>query len=159
MAPVSNDKLTLPASQVVRINPLTLFAVLVIFLCVLFPALGWPVLFGWLILVPLLLAFWIVRVRTTVSEEGLRARSLRGTRFVSWDEIKGLRFPKRGSARAVLAGGGEAVLPAVTLEDTPLLAQFSGGRLPDPYAAARAKTSPARTNDTDNADDQASAEH
>jgi hypothetical protein len=135
--PAERAAAPLPAAQVIRISPLALFAVVLLLVCILFPALGWPHLLGWLLAVPLALAYWILRVRTTVSETGLRTRSLRGSEFIEWREIKGLRFPKRGWCRADLLSGREVPLPAVTMEDTPLLARYSSGRVPDPYAAAR----------------------
>lgn len=128
-----NESPAQTTSQVIRNSPLALCAVVLLLLCILFPALGWPSLLGWMLLIPVGLAYWILRVRTTVSEEGLRARKMWGSQFVAWRDIKGLRFPKYGPARAVLASGGEVKLPAVALEDTPVLASFSGGRLPDPY--------------------------
>ena len=52
--------------------------------------------------------------------------------------MKGFRFPKRGWARADLVDGTEVSLPTVTFGRLPQLASASGGRVTDPYAAARA---------------------
>lgn len=140
MGAVPNTAHTGTPTQVVRVSPLALCAVALLLVCILFPTLGWPNLFGWMPLVPAWLAYWILRARTTVSEEGLRTRTLWGSGFTAWRDIKGVRFPRYGSARAVLTTGAEAVLPTVTLEDAPVLARFSGGRMPNPYDRAAPST-------------------
>jgi hypothetical protein len=62
------------------------------------------------------------------------ARTLLSSRSVRWDDVGGLRFPKGSWARADLNnGGGQLRLPAVTFATLPLLADVSGGRVPNPY--------------------------
>lgn len=95
-----------------------------------------PVAFGaphlWLIyLVPLGIVAWTLRTRTVVDAEGMRVRRLVGARHLSWDEVGGLRVDRRNTVHAVLTGGGEITLPAVTVRDLPALAVASGGRFPD----------------------------
>lgn len=91
---------------------------------------------GWLVLLPLLSAAWVLRVRTTADADGLVARSTFRTRTVPWAEVDGVRFPRRGWGRAVLQDGNEVWLPGVGFHDLRLLAVASGGRVPDPFAAA-----------------------
>ncbi|TJZ81707.1 PH domain-containing protein [Rhodococcus oryzae] len=78
----------------------------------------------------------MLRVRTTVTAEGLRLRRMFSTETIEWSQIKGFRFPKRGWARADLTDGREVSLPVVTFGRLPQIAAASGGRVTDPYAAA-----------------------
>lgn len=78
-----------------------------------------------------------MRVRTVVGPEGIVARATFKTTNLKWDELDGLRFPKRGWARARLTDGSEVALPVVTFGRLPQLSEASGGRIPDPYAAAQ----------------------
>lgn len=88
-------------------------------------------------MIPFLVAAWVLRVRTTVTPDGLELRRAFSSQSISWDQIKGFRFPKRGWARADLVDGTEVSLPTVTFGRLPQLASASGGRVTDPYAAAR----------------------
>lgn len=117
--------------QTIRISRLTLLGVFLLAFCVMVPASAQPVLFGWLYAVPIVLAVWILRVRTRVSESGVDVRNMRGSRHISWNDIKGLTFPKYKSARAELHNGDSVTLPAVTINDLPKLTPLSGGRIPD----------------------------
>nr|WP_260152263.1 PH domain-containing protein [Hoyosella altamirensis] len=123
--------------QTIRISRLTLLGVLLLAVCVAVPASAQPVLFGWLGAIPIVLAIWILRVRTRVSESAVDVRTLRGTRHISWSDIKGLTFPKYKSARAVLHDGSSVPLPAVTFNDLPKITPLSGGRIPDLHASAQ----------------------
>lgn len=122
-------------SQVIRVQPLALAVVALGLFGTSFPALGSPVLFGWLLILPIVAAYWVLRVRTTVTPDGLRTRSMFSSRTVPWSEVSGLRFPKRRWARAALTDGTEAVLPVVTIDDLPRVAAASGGHVPDPTPA------------------------
>lgn len=132
--------------QVIRISPLALIACIFLLFCISFPVLGWPAAFGWMLVIPFLVGAWVLRVRTTVTPDGLELRRAFSTQSISWDQIKGFRFPKRGWARADLVDGTEVSLPTVTFGRLPQLASASGGRVTDPYAAAReAEAQKART--------------
>jgi hypothetical protein len=89
---------------------------------------------GWTLVVPILLALWIHRLRTIVTEDGVTAVSLRGRRSATWDQIAGLQFPKWGAVRAIRTDKSKLVLPAITFRDLPRLSAASRGRIPDPYA-------------------------
>jgi hypothetical protein len=136
--PESSSHTTDIPKQVIRISPLAYIGCAFLLFAVSFPIFGWPAAFGWLLVAPILAAAWVARVRTTVTPEGLHVRRLVGGRALSWSEITGFRFPKRGWARATLTDGGEVALPVVTFDRLPQLAAASGGRIPDPYAAAAA---------------------
>ena len=82
---------------------------------------------------PVAASFAIVRLRTVADRDTLTARTLLRSRTVGWDEVDGLRFDRSSWARAGLRDGSEMVLPAVTFAMLPLLAEASGGRVPNPY--------------------------
>lgn len=89
--------------------------------------------FFWLTLVvPVAIIGWVLRVRTTVDPDSLHVRSLRGTRTVRWDDVRGLSLGTRSSVTAVLSDGAELTLPSVRVRDLPALSLASGGRVADP---------------------------
>ena len=75
---------------------------------------------------------------TVVGPDGITARATFSTTRIGWGALAGIRFPKRGWARATLTDGSEVPLPVVTFGRLPELAEASGGRITDPYAAADA---------------------
>jgi hypothetical protein len=106
---------------------------------VLFPFGGWPEGLWWLFGLPILALAWVLRTQTTVDEAGLRLRSLTRSRSLDWTQVRGVRFPKRGFARAVLVDESELTLPAVGFDRLPELAAHSGGRIPDLYTTPPAE--------------------
>jgi hypothetical protein len=86
-----------------------------------------------LLVIPVIASAMIVRLRTVADARTVTARTLLGSRTVEWADIKGLRFVKGSWARAELTSGEELRLPAVTFATLPLLAEVSGGRVPNPY--------------------------
>lgn len=109
-------------------------ALLVVFLllvCMLPAAFALPGL-QLLLLIPLGLAVWIVRNRTTATREGLSVRTVSGTRELPWDTIRGLSLTPKSSVGAVLVDGTTVPLPGVRTRHLPVLALVSEGRLPDP---------------------------
>ena len=99
---------------------------------------------GWwflLFLVPLALAWWVVRTRTVVDADALRVVSAVGSRRLPWSEVATLRVASRGWVRAVRADEGEQTLTGVRARDLGRIARASGGRItmptPEEIAAAR----------------------
>jgi Bacterial PH domain len=88
-----------------------------------------------LLVIPVIASTMIVRLRTVADVRTVTARTLLSSRTVDWADIKGLRFVKRSWARAELTSGEELRLPAVTFAMLPLLAEVSGGRVPNPYGS------------------------
>lgn len=131
----------------IRITRLALLAVFLLLFGVVFPVSGWPAGLWWLLLLPIVAAAWVLRVQTTVDDDGLRLRGLIRSRSLPWSQIKGVRFPKRGFARAVLTDGSEATLPAVGFDRLGELARHSRGHIPDPYAVP--PTTPAESTGDD----------
>jgi hypothetical protein len=109
-----------------------------------------PVAFGapglqLLYLLPLILAFWVVRTRTVVGSETLTTYRIWGTRRIAWSDLVGLRVDDRSRIWAVLHRGDEVRLPAVRARHLPVLAAISGGRLPAPLAEAGEEPAPEGT--------------
>ena len=86
-----------------------------------------------LLIIPVILSACIIRLRTVADSDTVTARTLLGSRTVSWDDVDGLRFTKGSWARAQLKDGGELLLPAVTFSTLPRLTEVSAGRVPNPY--------------------------
>lgn len=103
-----------------------------------FAAASWPAALGWLFVLPVVAAVWVLRVRTVVSTDGLAMRRVVGSDFVPWDRVRGIHFPDRRWARVVLDDKTEKSLPLVRFDRLPQLASASGGRIIDPYAVAAA---------------------
>ncbi|ANY09782.1 hypothetical protein AFB00_04135 [Pseudonocardia sp. HH130630-07] len=85
-----------------------------------------------LLLVPVAVAVWTLRTRTTVDPDSVTARTVTGSRSVGWDEVRGLRLGGRSSVSAVLADSSELRLPAVRVRDLPAVSLASAGRVADP---------------------------
>jgi hypothetical protein len=118
---------------VIRISPMAHFAsgflaLGLLVMITIFPA--WGAVF---MVLPVLASVAIVRLRTVAGRDTLTARTLLSSRTVSWDDVDGLRFDRSSWARARLRDSSEMLLPAVTFAVLPLLAEASGGRVPNPY--------------------------
>ena len=87
-----------------------------------------------LLVLPALMSTAIARWRTVADSQHVTVRTLLGSHSVSWDAITGLGFSRGSWAQAVLADGAHLRLPAVSFATLPLLAQASGGRVPNPYS-------------------------
>ncbi len=95
--------------------------------------LAWPAWAAPLLVIPVILSAYVIRLRTVADRDTVTARSLLSSRTVRWDDIDGLRFGKAAWARAQLKDGRELPLPAVTFATLPLLTEASAGRVPNPY--------------------------
>ncbi len=85
-----------------------------------------------LYVLPLAYAYWVIRNRTTVTEEELVARGLFGSTTVKWSEVKSIRLARKGWLKAVRTDDTEVTLPAVRFMHLPALSLVSGGLVPDP---------------------------
>jgi hypothetical protein len=111
---------------------LGVFGLIVCMTPVAFGAPGLQVLY----LVPLIVAYWVVRTRTVVGPETLMTYRMWGSQRLAWSDLAGLRVDDQSRVWAVLHGGNEVSLPAVRARHIPMLAAISGGRLPAPLAQA-----------------------
>lgn len=123
------------ATMTFRLPLTALLGVFGLIVCMTPVAFGAPGLQA-LYLVPLVLAFWVVRTRTVVGSDTLVTYRLWRSRRVSWSDLTGLRVDGQSRVWAVLHGGTEVGLPAVRARHIPMLAAISGGRLPAPLAEA-----------------------
>jgi hypothetical protein len=133
MAGVTSQPQPSPVEPVViRISPMAHFAVgfLVLGILSLVMASPW---FAPLLIIPVVLSAFIVRLRTVAGVDTVTARSLTRSETVSWEDIDGLAFNKGSWARAQLKDGRELTLPAVTFSTLPRLTEASAGRVPNPY--------------------------
>ncbi|MCK0519437.1 PH domain-containing protein [Williamsia sp. DF01-3] len=124
------ESIELPA--VFRITPVAYFAAFMMAVTSLALAGASLRYLGWTLVVPILLALWIHRLRTIVTEDGVTAVSLRGRRSATWDQIAGLQFPKWGAVRAVRTDKSKLVLPAITFRDLPACRRPAADAYPTP---------------------------
>ena len=118
-----------------RMNRTALIPVGLLALCVVplaFAAPWTPVL----LLLPLAVAVWVLRVGMDIAEDGLTVRSLAGERRVPWTELAGIRVAPRGDLWLVTTHGTEVRVPVMRARDLPRLAELSGGRIPAPAPPA-----------------------
>jgi hypothetical protein len=116
-------------------NRIALFPVGLLALCTIplaFAASWTPVL----LVIPLAVAIWVLRVGVDVADDALTVRSLAGQRRVPWAEIAGIRVARRGELRLVTTRGTELHLPVIRARDLPRLAAVSGGRIDVPQPPA-----------------------
>ncbi|WP_460954852.1 PH domain-containing protein [Parasphingorhabdus pacifica] len=130
-----SDERALPESLTFRILPTALLAVLAIAVCVTPLAFAHPALLM-LFLLPVGLAYWILRLKTVVTPDRITSRMLLRTREIDWQDVRRIRLNERRWLRAVLDSGQEILLPAVRVRDLPRVAAMSGGLIPDPTATS-----------------------
>ncbi|MGY1803527.1 PH domain-containing protein [Blastococcus sp. SYSU D00922] len=124
------------ASVRLRMNRTALLPVGLLAICAVplaFAAPPWTLV---LLLIPLAVALWVLRVGVDIADDGLTVRSLAGERRVPWTELVGIRVAPRGDLWLVTTGGTEVKMPVMRARDLPRLAALSGGRIdvPEPPA-------------------------
>ena len=126
-----------PAPTVFRAAPLvTLVGIAFFALClspIAFQGNWWFLLF----MIPLALAWWLVRTRTVVDGAGVRIQGAWRTTRLGWDDVATLRLVDRGWVRAVRTGdaGAEVTLTGVRVRDLARVGDASGGRIRVPSQA------------------------
>lgn len=108
-----------------------------------------------LYLIPAALLYWVLRVRTTVTPDGIFVRKPFSTARLTWSGLRGFATDKRGRLTAVTTDDTRISLPAVRGRHLPVLALLSGGRLPDPTGLTTDDTA-ARSPEQDQDHDAAS---
>ena len=103
--------------------PVVLFALCLLPVALLSP---WALL---VLLVPLLVALWVLRVGVTIGDDGIGVQSVIGRRHVPWRDVAGLRVDEQARLWLVTTGGTEIRLPVLRARDLPRLAALSGGRI------------------------------
>ena len=89
-----------------------------------------------LLVIPLVVALWVLRVGVDIGDDGLTLRSLAGQRHLPWREIAGIRVAPRGDLFVVTTRSTELHLPVMRARDLPRLAELSGGRIDVPQPPA-----------------------
>jgi hypothetical protein len=121
--------------------PATFRAPLVSLVAVVFLALSLsPIAFqggAWfaLLLIPLAIAWWILRTCTVVDADGLRVRTAWGSTRWGWSRVATLRLVDRRWVRAVDTDDEELVLRGVRVRDLGRVGEASGGRIDVPSPA------------------------
>ena len=116
-----------------RMNRTALFPVGLLALCTIplaFAAPWTPIL----LLIPLVVAVWVLRVGVDITDDGVTVRSLAGQREVPWRDVAGIRVTPRGDLWLVTTRSTELHLPVMRARDLPRLAALSGGRIDVPPA-------------------------
>lgn len=118
-----------------RTNRTTLLAVLVFAICLttLSAASPWFLL---LLVVPALVAAWVLRTGFDIDGQAVTVRSLLGRRRVPWSEVAGVRVGERAELWLVTTGRTEVRLPGVRARDLPAIGRASEGRIPVPELPA-----------------------
>ncbi len=112
-----------------RMNRTALIPVMVFAVCVIPTATASPWLLL-LLLMPVILAVWVLRTGFDLADDAVTVHSLLGSRRVPWSEVAGIRVGERADLWLVTTGGTDVRLPAVRARDLPALAQASDGRIP-----------------------------
>lgn len=85
-----------------------------------------------LYLIPAALLYLVLRVRTTVTPDGLFVRKPFSSAHLTWTGLRGFATDNRGKLAAVTTDDTRITLPAVRGRHLPVLSLLSGGRLADP---------------------------
>lgn len=88
-----------------------------------------------LLLIPVAIAWWLVRTRTVIDADGLHARTAWGATHWPWSRVATLRLVDRGWVRAVGPDEKELVLRGVRIRDLGRIGVASGGRITAPTPA------------------------
>ena len=99
---------------------------------------GWaPQYLVWLLIIPVLAVWWVLKARTRVSEEGIAITyAFRGNKSIAWKDLAGIGF-RKAHAFARTQSGEEFKLPGVTFNSLPRLEGASRGRIPDALTAGQ----------------------
>ena len=89
------------------------------------------------LLVPVVVAAWVLRVGVDIGDDGITVRSLIGQRRVPWDELAGIRVAEDHRLWLVTTRGTEVRVPVMRARDLPRLAELSGGRIAVPAPPAQ----------------------
>lgn len=96
-----------------------------------------PLMLGWLLLFPLGWIAWVLCASTTVDERGISLRYVaRPNTRIEWDDLEGIGF-KGARALATTKGGKEYMMPGVSFNSLPDLAEASRGRITDVITGAQ----------------------
>ena len=84
------------------------------------------------LLLPLVVAAWVLRVGVDIGDDGVTVRTLAGQRRVPWDELVGIRVSPDHRLWLVTTRRTEVLLPVLRARDLPRIAALSDGRIEVP---------------------------
>ncbi|MBV7301106.1 PH domain-containing protein [Corynebacterium sp. TAE3-ERU2] len=96
-----------------------------------------PLLLGWILLLPLIFIYYVLKSATLVGPAGITISPAFGSSTtVPWDNIDGVEF---SGAKALLrtSDSQKHRMPGVTFNSLPKLEAASQGRIPDPITQGR----------------------
>lgn len=125
----------MPSPARLRMSRTALVPVLVLLVCMV-PVVSAAPWTSVLLVVPVALALWVLRVGVDIGEAGIAVRLVAGRRLVRWSELAGIRVTPRGGLRLVTTAGTEVALPVLRARDLPRLAALSGDRITVPRPPA-----------------------
>jgi hypothetical protein len=82
-----------------------------------------------LYLIPILIAAFIARTSTRVDREGIRINAVFGSRWIPWEQMRGIAISGRNLY--AVTNEGSLRLPCVRQRDLSAVALLSGGHLPE----------------------------
>ncbi len=85
-----------------------------------------------LLVVPVVLAAWVLRVGVDLGEDGVTVRSLVAARTVPWAEVSGIRVGERSDLWLVTTAGTQLRMPVLRPRDLPRISALTNGRIPAP---------------------------
>ncbi len=97
-----------------------------------------PEYLWWILALPVLFIWWVLKSATVIDDTGIEARyAFRGNKKISWDDFTGIGF-KGSRTFARTTTDQDVTLPGVTFNSLPRLQQASYGRIPDALSEGRA---------------------
>ncbi|QMV85142.1 PH domain-containing protein [Corynebacterium hindlerae] len=96
-----------------------------------------PLYLFWILALPALFAYWVIKSKTVVDEAGITAHyAFKKPQTMAWGDFAGIRFAGSG-AYARNSSEQEFSLPGVTFNSLPKLSVASQGRIVDALTAGR----------------------
>ncbi|AJE67236.1 hypothetical protein YH66_06780 [[Brevibacterium] flavum] len=91
----------------------------------------------WLLALPVIFGYWVLKSSTIVDEQGITANyAFKGKKVVAWEDLAGIGF-KGARTFARTTSDAEVTLPGVTFNSLPRLEAASHGRIPDAITASK----------------------
>lgn len=96
-----------------------------------------PLYLFWILALPVVFAYWVLKSKTVVTEDGITAHyAFTKPKAVTWQEFAGLRFGGSTTYARDLSDN-EFPLPGVSFNSLPQLSEASNGRIVDALSAGR----------------------
>jgi hypothetical protein len=115
----------------VRMSRTALLPVVLLAICLLPLAALSPWLLVVLVL-PVTLAAWVLRVGVDLSDQAVTVRSLLAERSVPWERVTGIRVAEDGALWLVTTAGTQLRMPVLRPRDLPRISELTNGRIPAP---------------------------